>query len=431
MAHRTARSATLILVVLSASYLLNYVDRQLVVVAMEAIRRDFALNDAQLGLIAGMGFAIVYAVMGIPLAYIADQGYAAKVVTISTLVFSLMTSSCALAGSFGEFLLLRIGVAIGECGANPGSQAIISSLYKPDRRPRALAIYAFAVTLGMVCAFLFGGPSVKQFGWRATFSVCGAFGLVVAAALGFTLRGIDRRNRRSPSVAMPRGGTSLLAGILVLGGNRVFVLVTVATSFHMAAYYSAAQWLPSLLLRQHLAGIEQVGRSMALVYACTGFLGVLAFGPITQRLVVRDQRWYAWLLFLSAIISFPAEIAIYLIPPHFVGSTVAIGLYFCVAGIYVIPSYSLVQNCVAENERALAAAIFAFAISVISYGAGPSAVGALSAWIGQGGTAESLRLALFATTPLHFAAAILFLKLSTYLAAPAGDAKEVERVPVL
>ena len=106
------------LAVLVIGYVVNFVDRQILAVLLEPIRKDLLFNDFQLGLLGGLAFAVFYATLGIPIAMLADRKSRVKILAAAMAVWSVMTALCGLATNFFWLLLARIGVGVGEAGAS-------------------------------------------------------------------------------------------------------------------------------------------------------------------------------------------------------------------------------------------------------------------------------------------------------------------------
>jgi len=115
-----------VLTMLTLVYVFNFVDRQLIVILQESIKKDLKLSDTQLGLLSGFTFAIFYVTLGIPIARFADRSNRRNTVTVSLALWSIMTTLSGLAKNFIQLLLARIGVGVGEAGGSPPAHAMIS-----------------------------------------------------------------------------------------------------------------------------------------------------------------------------------------------------------------------------------------------------------------------------------------------------------------
>src|SRR4051812_23115312 len=171
-----------VLTVLAVLSAFNQLDRQLIAILLEPIRREFALSDVELGLLSGLAFALLYAGLSISAATWAVRRNRRNLVAASALVWGAMTAFSGLAQSFWQLLAGRIGVGAGEAGAMPASHAMISDLYAPHERATAMAVWASGANIGVFLAFLAGGAIGQYYGWRAAFVACG-LGTMFAALL--------------------------------------------------------------------------------------------------------------------------------------------------------------------------------------------------------------------------------------------------------
>ena len=115
-----------VLGILLVVYTFNFIDRQILSILLEAIKRDLGLSDQALGFLSGFAFAAFYATLGIPMALWADRGNRRNLITVSLALWSAMTAACGLAQNFTHLLLARIGVGIGEAGCSPAAQPPVS-----------------------------------------------------------------------------------------------------------------------------------------------------------------------------------------------------------------------------------------------------------------------------------------------------------------
>ncbi|MGH7018464.1 MAG: MFS transporter, partial [Brevundimonas sp.] len=102
--------------VLMAAYALAFVDRQILTLLVEPVRRDLNITDTQFSLLSGLAFTLFYTVMGIPFAWVADRSSRRGLIVFSLMFWSVMTAACGAAGSFATLFLARIGVGVGEAG---------------------------------------------------------------------------------------------------------------------------------------------------------------------------------------------------------------------------------------------------------------------------------------------------------------------------
>ena len=139
---------------LAIVYAVNFIDRQILVILQEPIKADMGLSDTQLGLLSGFSFALIYVTAGIPIAYWADRGNRRNILCLSLTVWSGMTAVSGLVANYGQLVLARIGVGLGEAGGSPPEHSMISEYIRPEIRGTALYFYSTGVYVGNVLGFL-------------------------------------------------------------------------------------------------------------------------------------------------------------------------------------------------------------------------------------------------------------------------------------
>jgi len=142
-----------LLVILLSVLAFNYVDRLALGLVLQDIKIDLHLTDTQLGLLTGIAFSLFYSVMGVPIARWADRGNRVKIISLTAAVWSVMVALCGTAVSFVQFVLLRIGVAVGEAGCIPPAHSLIADYFTRSERPRAVAIYMLAPSFSMFIGY--------------------------------------------------------------------------------------------------------------------------------------------------------------------------------------------------------------------------------------------------------------------------------------
>ena len=147
-----ASNAWRVLFLLFLANLFNFFDRTIPAIIIEPIRMEWHLSDFQLGII-GTAFTLVYAIAGLPLGRMADNGSRKKIMGWGLAVWSGLTAINGLAGSFWTFLLVRMGVGIGEASYAPAANSLIGDLFPAHRRARAMGIFMLGLPLGLLLAF--------------------------------------------------------------------------------------------------------------------------------------------------------------------------------------------------------------------------------------------------------------------------------------
>ncbi|MGB2153255.1 MAG: MFS transporter [Flavobacteriaceae bacterium] len=162
-----------VLIVLTIVYVFNFADRQILIILQEGIKEDLQLSDTQLGLLTGLGFALLYTTLGIPIAKLADKYNRKNILAFSLGFWSLMTVLSGRAQNFFQMLLTRIGVSAGEAGGMPPSHSIISDYFPKEERGTAFSIYSMGVPIGILLGFIVAGSIASEYGWRMAFYALG------------------------------------------------------------------------------------------------------------------------------------------------------------------------------------------------------------------------------------------------------------------
>lgn len=174
--------------VLALVYAFNIADRFVVSSLIEPIKSELSLSDSAIGFLTGTALAIFYTGMGIPLGMIADRVDRRKLVALSLGLWSLMTAVSGAANTFGQLLLARIGVGVGEAGGTPASQSMIADLFPPSRLVLANTLFTIGAAVGSMLGAIAGGNIAAAWGWRSAFIALGIPGVVLALLVRFTVR---------------------------------------------------------------------------------------------------------------------------------------------------------------------------------------------------------------------------------------------------
>ncbi|MGB6449403.1 MAG: MFS transporter [Steroidobacteraceae bacterium] len=166
----------------------GFIDRIVVQVLVQPIKAELHVSDADMGLLGGLTFAVLYVALSIPIARLAERKNRIVIITVGTALWSIATAASGLAASFAQLLLARIGVGIGEAAGTPATYSIISDYFSPQRRASAQSVVGLAVPLGAFLGGSAGGFIALHWGWRSAFLCAGLPGLALALLQGLTVR---------------------------------------------------------------------------------------------------------------------------------------------------------------------------------------------------------------------------------------------------
>ena len=393
---------TYVLISLLLVYTLNFIDRNIMAVLGQPIITTFSLTDTQWGLLAGPPFAIFYAVMGVPIALLADRYNRVQIISVCIIIWSLMTAFCGLAPSFIFLLMCRIGVAVGEAGCTPPANSLISSYYTPRARVGALGVYSMGVTVGATLAFLFGGTLaslqgedfgnfVKTIGfsgllsgvdwstvegWRIAFVVVGLPGILLAILVWTTVKE-PPRGFTDPPGAPKIEKAGFAETISELSTKPSFWWMTLGASLVAFVGYGQISFQTPFLMRYHSLSISEAAIVFGAPWAVGAAMGTYLGGVVAERFSDRSPGAPGWVTAIFLFAAVPLYIlALFEIPLFFVW-------FFWLLGsichyVYLSAQYTIGSGVVSPAKRATAISILLVLVSLIGNGIGPLFVGSLS-----------------------------------------------------
>ncbi len=372
-------------------YAVSLIDRQILAMLLEPIKAEMGLRDWQLGFLSGMAFALFYSTAGIPIAHFADRSSRRNVIAVGLVVWSAATALCGSALVFWQLALARVLVGTGEAAGGPPSHSLISDLFPPHWRARALAIYTMGATFGIGAGFMLGGWLSETIGWRWTFVVVGLPGILLAVVVRTTLpepqRGaIEARSDDAPQQPL----REILRHLFSL---RAYRQIGAASGLYSVASLGFMFWVPAFMERVHEMGRTEIGLWLGPIAALAGATGNLAGGWLADRGMQRDERWLAWVPAIGGLTTMPFLVLFLLLPEP----RLALLCYIpasVLSSVWTAPTYSAVQGLASLRMRATASAVLLFLINLIGLGIGPQLVGMLSDWLEPTWANESIRYAL-------------------------------------
>ncbi|WP_421738745.1 spinster family MFS transporter [Caulobacter sp.] len=407
--------------VLLIIYTLNFLDRQVVNILAEPIKRDLGLADWQLGMMSGLAFAIFYTVLGIPIARLAERKNRPFIIGASVAAWSAFTLLCGFAQNFWQLILARIGVGVGEAGCTPPAHSLIMDYVPKEKRASSIAFYSIGTPLGTLAGMAMGGLVADAYGWRVAFMVAGAPGVIFALVAAFTL--IEPRRQLAADIAARTAQQiSFGAALAVLAAKKTFWLVALAASIKAFIGYGQAPFAASFFFRNHTAELASLaavfglksagflGLALGLIGGTAGVIGAWLGGLLADRLGARDLRAYVVVPAIASLLGIPFYI-VSINLPTIMPALFLLAVPLLLGTLWYGPVYATAQSIVEPHMRATAAAVLLFVINLIGLGLGPVAVGALSDVLAGPvglGEAEGVRWALIISAMLGLVSFALF-----------------------
>ncbi|MEJ7935456.1 MFS transporter [Sphingobium sp. AN558] len=380
-----ATAAWYALALLCIVTLLSQLDRHITTIIVGPLKQEFAMSDTMFGLLHGYGFAITYAIFGIPFGRLVDRKNRRNIILFGLLGWSLLTSLSAFAGSYTQLLILRTGVGIGEAVLGPAAYSLIIDFFEPHKRGRATGAYYIAMSVGSGASLLLGGLLLSQIPaaglnlggfqnlepWRLLFLFAGLPGLF-ACLLMLTMREPTRRGAVANNVASIRDFLGY-----VWRNKGLLVRISASGTLAAMAGYGAGAWAPTLLQRNFGLSPASTAWPIGTAMIIGSIAGTLLGGAMSDRMIKRGDLSARTRPMLFGFITYVPAAAFGLMgSPLF--AVLGFGLLlFSVAMVQSATPLAL-QEAVPANMRGQIIALQYLILALVGIGLGPTLVGVIT-----------------------------------------------------
>ncbi len=406
----------------------NFVGRQILAVMIEPIKLEFGVSDTAMGLISGLAFAAVYAMLGLHAGRLADRMSRTRLLAMSCLLWALATMVCGVAGSFLVLAIARMVVAMSESPTTSASMSIIADLYPPHRRSFAISCFTAAPTFSAIIGLSVGAWVVDNYGWRTAFIAIGMPGLLLSCFLAFVVRDPlrgrwDLSNSGSASAQPMQSLVGEARKLWALPAYRWLILASGLTTL---TSYAVGMWNTSFLVRSHGLSLQHAGLLAGVICGTAAGIGGLFSGWLSDHLTQRNRHWQIGIPVLGHLAAISALTAYLLWPSALLArigdvpvpsAMLWCALYSFFAVWWVAPSFNLVTQLVPPDRRGTAVALQTIITTLLGVGIGPLLTGLLSDALHPVFGIESLRYALLLVSLPVVAAVYLLIRSSRHAAA--------------
>lgn len=406
MTTRTERPGypRIVLAMLLLVYTFNFLDRQILGILAKPIQASLNLDDAQFGAIGGTAFAILYSVLGVPLALAADRWGRTRVIAGSLVVWSGFTALCGTATGFWQLFLYRLGVGTGEAGGAAPSYALIADYFPVERRAKALAIYSMGIPIGLGLGVLLGAYIAQNVNWQTAFIVMGVAGILVAPIFLLIVK-----DRFPPTVAV-KGGPSPLSVMPIVMRKPAYWLLSIGAGCSSMAGYGLALWAPKIIAVQFgwtaSDQLVKVGQFMGALLLIGGSVGIFLGGVVSDRLGKIDRAWYCRVPAIAWLITAPMFILGFR-----TGEPVLAWFILLIPNalntLWLGPIITATQHLGPSRMRAGTSGTFLLINNLLGLGLGPWLMGTLSVSLKQQYGDQSLAIGAMIGVCLYLVAAVL------------------------
>lgn len=287
---RIRRVQNVTLVLLFIAGIVNFLDRSSLSVAGEAIRGDLGLSATEFGVLLS-AFSLSYGFAQLPSGMLLDR-FGPRIVLGAGLIFwSLMQALTGMVNSFSHFILLRIGLGIGEAPFMPAGVKSINDWYVQKERGTAVGIFNSSTVLGQAIA----PPALVlmqiAWGWRTMLVVIGLAGIVVGLCwyawyrnrAQFDLQQDERLYLAAPVQARPTLNFSEWLGLFKRRTTWGMILGFSGVNYTGWLYIA---WLPGYLQAQQGLSLAKTGWVAAIPFLAAA-VGMWVNGIVVDALARR------------------------------------------------------------------------------------------------------------------------------------------------
>ena len=390
---QSLRRSWYVVAVLMLAYISSFIDRQVLALLVEPIKRDFGISDTQVGLLIGFSFALFYTFLGIPIGRLADRRNRKAIIVIGITIWSFMTALCGLAGSFWPLFFARMGVGVGEAALSPSAYSLISDLFPKHKLGTAMGLYNMGIYLGSGLSILLVALVLKLISadgmwtfpiigavhpWQTVFFIVGLPGLLIVALIALTIQ--------EPVRKTPIGAVIPMSEVLAyFRANRAPILsLSFGMAFMSMASYGATAWTPSVLTRLYGFKPANAGLLFGLIVTFCATTGVITGGRLADMLtkqgVVNGKLRICTLVMLaSAVLAGLMFIGsmVWPVPPF--AWQITLTVLFCLTSSMPFgAAVAGLQEIVPGTMRGTFSAAFLFIVNFIGLGLGPLLPGLLN-----------------------------------------------------
>lgn len=409
-----------VLAVLSLIYALNIADRYVISTLMESIKHDLHLNDTLVAVLSGVGLALFYVTAGIPISWLADRYSRRNILAVSLVIWSAMTVLTGLSRTFGQMMVARVGVGVGESGGTPPSTSMLADYFRPRHQTAVLTIWSLGACFGAWLGQDIAGRVADAFDWRTAFLAMGVPGVVMGIVVFTTLR--EPRRGVMNDDAAPVASTPVISvvvapkpdviemplftGLRVILSQPATVHLILGSALTALWGWGLMWWMPTYLQRTYHMTTGEAGALLGPMQLIAGSVATIGTGLLMATPMMANPKRVLQLMAL--VVGGTTVPSFFIFWSHNLAIT-KICLWILVPAMYfyIGPCFGLLNNLVQPHLRAMASAVTLLAANICNLVIAPLFVGMASDYFAgaKGGDAASLRLALLLLAPTGFWAA--------------------------
>ncbi|HHO9669045.1 TPA: MFS transporter [Escherichia coli] len=291
---RIKRIITIAMLLLIIAAVINFLDRSSLSVANLTIRQELGLNATEIGALLSV-FSLSYGIGQLPSGVLLDRKGPRLILGLGMIVWSLFQSMSGLVHNFTQFVLVRIGMGLGEAPMNPCGVKVINDWFNIKERGRPMGFFNAASVLGIAISPPILAALMLVIGWRGMFISIGTLGIFLAIAWfmlyrnreQIALTAIEQTYLNNGSVNTRREPLNFAEWRSLFRNRTMWGMMLGFSGMNYAGWLYIA-WLPGYLQTVYHLDLKSTGLMAAIPFMFGG-TGMLLNGYATDWLVKRGM----------------------------------------------------------------------------------------------------------------------------------------------
>ncbi len=397
----------------------DYIDRFVIVALFPFLKSDWGLTDAQCGMMVSAVFWAIL-VLTLPAGALIDRWSRKKTIGLMAVIWSLGTAAGAFTRDFVQLFTTRFIIGAGEAGYSAGGTALLSAIFKPEKRARVIGFWYSAIPLGQALGIVLGGIIAVHLGWRNALGLVALPGFILAIMFFWVkdYKTVDLVKSVPAAGNTSKAKMSKREVIRELFRSKSLVLNNLAFAACTFTIVALTTWLPTYFQRFEGMAIERSGL-MASIIMVLAIVGGPLGGFLTDQF--HKKRVNSRMLFpaLTCIITASLLFTAFLFHGSLqYGFLLGMGLFII---MFSPGAIAVTQDVVHPGLRSTSLSINVVFQHLLGSALGPLVVGALSDTYGLD------KALLFLPATLLLAAVLFFIGSFFY----ERDTESVEKMDIV
>lgn len=297
--HEPSVKPWLLVAILLTLFTYGLVDRTIISMLVDPIRKELLISDFQVSLLLGLAFAAAYSIFGIPMGWLVDKFPRRIIIYLGVTFWSLAEIACGLSTGFWMLFISRMSVGLGESSLMPAAHSLLSDAFPKHRLATAISVYSLGSMVGLGLSLILGGVVVQTLSahptfnlpmigsvaaWQFVFIVTGLPGLILAFAIFICAEPKRKKQLITPDIPQNKQ-LGMLAFLhkkwkLWLSFLMVFGVMNIVNG-------GFVYWLPTYMARYYQLEPVKIGIALGLTFAVAGGAGMIFSGLMVDRMFSR------------------------------------------------------------------------------------------------------------------------------------------------